>query len=365
MKPPTLGAGAGDGVDATATASAPATNPREATPGDAGRTGTPARTRQTQSLVWLFRRVGPVLAVLAALVALKWPAMFDLDAYLAAARAVAAGQSPYAATQALGVDQWGTLKVYVSPPFVAQVLAPFSSLPIGVVFAGWTAAGLLAVIATLRVVDRDALAARAPFLVFSLVYVWGSLVLGQVNLFTLAGLLLAFGSRSDRTAGLGLALAIVTRALPGAFVIVFVLERRWRAIAWTAGAVLAVILVNPGLWVEFLAVARQASGLPTLTAAVVQTRSPRTRRCGSRRPSPSESRCWSPRWWIASASSAQGWSSAWRWCSCRPTRGTTGWRSCWPRSSCSRMAPPGAGGSCSRSWACRSSRSDGRRPSSR
>ena len=131
--------------------------------------------------------------------------------------------------------------------------------------------GLLAVIAALRVVDRDALAARAPFLVFSLVYVWGSLVLGQVNLFTLAGLLLAFGSRSDRTAGLGLALAIVTRALPGAFVIVFVLERRWRAIAWTAGAVVAVILVNPALWVEFLAVARQASGLPTLTAAVVQT----------------------------------------------------------------------------------------------
>ena len=50
-------------------------------------------------------------------------------------------------------------------------------------------------------------AAQAPFLVFSLVYVWGSLVLGQVNLFTLAGLLLALGS-----IGLGLAAASPTAA---------------------------------------------------------------------------------------------------------------------------------------------------------
>ena len=225
----------------------------------------------TRSLAWLFRRVGPFLAILAALVALKWPAMYDLEAYLAGARAVAAGQSPYAATLAMGVDQWGTLQVYVSPPFIAHMLAPFSALPTEVVFIGWTVAGVLSVLAALRLVNRETLAARAPFLVFSLVYVWGSLVLGQVNLFTLAGLLLALGSRSDRLAGLGLALAIVTRAVPGVFVIVLVLERRWRALAWTAGAVGAVILVNPAEWVEFLAVARQASGLPTLTAAIVQT----------------------------------------------------------------------------------------------
>ena len=225
----------------------------------------------TRSLAWLFRRVGPFLAIGAALVALKWPAMYDLEAYLAGARAVAAGQSPYAATLAMGVNQWGSLQVYVSPPIIAYVLAPFSSLPTAVVFVGWTAAGLLSVLAALRLVDREALAARAPLVVFSLVYVSGSVVLGQVNLFTLAGLLLALGCRSDRLAGLGLALAIVTRAVPGVFAIVLILERRWRALAWTAGGVGAAIVVNPAEWIEFVAVARQASGLPTLTAAIVQT----------------------------------------------------------------------------------------------
>ena len=76
----------------------------------------------------------------------------------------------------------------------------------------------------MRVVSRETLVARAPLVVFSFVYVWGSLWIGQVNLFTLAGLLLAFGTRNERLAGFGLALAIVTRALPVAFVVVLVVE---------------------------------------------------------------------------------------------------------------------------------------------
>jgi len=232
-----------------------------------GVTGRPPTT----SLAWLFGRFGWLIAIVAGVVALKYPAQYDLEAYLSAAKAVAAGGSPYAATRALGVEQWGVSQVFISPPFVAHVLAPFSSLPIGTVFAGWTAAGVVAVLAAVRLVARDTLVARAPFVVFSLVYVWGSLVLGQVNLFTLAGLLLAFGSRSERLAGLGLALAIVTRAVPGAFAVVLLLDRRWRALAWAAAGVGAAILVRPADWIEFLGVARQASGLPTLQAAVVQT----------------------------------------------------------------------------------------------
>lgn len=99
--------------------------------------------------------------------------------------------------------------------FVAHVLAPFSSLPLDVVFVLWTAAGLLALLATMRLVGRETLVARAPLVLFSSVYLWGSLWMGQVNLFALAGLLLAFGSRSGRLAGLGLALATATRAFPG------------------------------------------------------------------------------------------------------------------------------------------------------
>jgi hypothetical protein len=230
-----------------------------------------ARGRSGASLAWLFRRFGPLIAIVGGLVALKYPAMYDLEAYLAAAKAVAAGASPYAATRAMGVEAWGVNQVFISPPFVAHVLAPFSSLPTELVFVVWTVAGVLAVLAATRLVAPGTLVARAPFLAFCLVYVWGSLILGQVNLFTLAGLLLAFGSRSDRVAGMGLALAIVTRAVPGAFAVVLLFERRWRALAWAAAGVGAAILVRPADWVEFVEVVRQASGLPTLQAAVVQT----------------------------------------------------------------------------------------------
>ena len=162
----------------------------------------------TQSLAWLFRRVGPFLAILAALVALKWPAMFDLEAYLAAA--ACGGGRPRARTPRpgpLASINGARSRSTVSPPFVAQVLAPFSSLPTGVVFAGWTVAGSSpssprsgsSIARRSRPVRRSSCS--------RCVYVWGSLVLGQVNLFTLAGLLLAFGSRSERLAGLGLALA--------------------------------------------------------------------------------------------------------------------------------------------------------------
>ena len=227
--------------------------------------------RAAPTLAWLFGRFGPLIAVAAGLVALKWPAEYDLDAYLAAARAVAAGGSPYAATRAAGLEEWGRSQVFVSPPFVAHVLAPFANLPTNLVFAGWTIAGALSVLAATRLMARETLVAKAPLLAFSFVYMWGSLVLGQVNLFTLAGLLLAFGAQSERVAGLGFALAIVTRAVPGAFAIVFLLERRWRMLAWAAAGVVAAILIRPADWIEFLAVARQASGLPTLQAAVVQT----------------------------------------------------------------------------------------------
>lgn len=223
------------------------------------------------SVVPLFRTIGPVFAVVGAVVAVAtWPRAFDLDAYLAAAKLVAAGGDPYSATRAAGIEEWGQGQVFVSPPFVAHVLAPFSSLPTDLVLAGWTVAGLLVLGAAIRLVERDTLVARAPVVVLSLTYVWGSIWMGQVNLFALAGLLLAFGARSPRTAGVGLALAVATRALPAAFALVLVLERRWRALAWSVLVLGLAVLIRPGDWLAYVSVAREASTLPTLPV-VVQT----------------------------------------------------------------------------------------------
>jgi alpha-1,2-mannosyltransferase len=223
------------------------------------------------AFVRLVRTLGPVFAAVGAVVAaVTWPRAFDLEAYLDAARLSAAGGDPYSATRAAGIDDWGQGQVFVSPPFVAHVLAPFSSLPTDVVWVLWTTASLLALGAAIRLLDRDTLVARAPVLAFSFVYLWGSLWMGQVNLFALAGLLLAFGARTDRLAGFGLALAVVTRALPGAFALVLLLERRWRALAWSAVFAGLVVLIRPADWMTYLQVAREASGLPTLPV-IVQT----------------------------------------------------------------------------------------------
>ena len=170
----------------------------------------------------------------------------------------------------MGVAEWGQYQVFLSPPFVAHVLAPFSGLPVAATFILWTVASVAAVGAAIRVVSRETLVARAPLVAFSFVYMWGSLWMGQVNLFALAGLLLAFGARSDRVAGFGLALAIVTRALPGAFVVVFLIDRRWRAVGWTAVFVGLCMLIRPSDWVAYVSILREAAGLPTLPV-VVQT----------------------------------------------------------------------------------------------
>jgi hypothetical protein len=50
--------------------------------------------------------------------------------------------------------------------------------------------------------------------------------------------------------------------------VVLVLERRWRALAWAAAGMAAVVLLQPGHWVTFVRIAREAATLPTLDVPV-------------------------------------------------------------------------------------------------
>jgi alpha-1,2-mannosyltransferase len=129
-------------------------------------------------------------------------------------------------------------------------------------------AGLLAVLVAIALIDDDRLPRRAPSLVFGFTYVWASLFLGQINLFVLAGVLLALGCRRNAAAGLGLALAVALRASPAAFALVLVLERRWRALGWAALAMAVVVALQPERWLRFVDIARRAGTLPTLDVPV-------------------------------------------------------------------------------------------------
>ena len=158
----------------------------------------------TRSVAPLFRRMGPVFAVAgAAVAALTWPRAYDLCAYLAAARLVADGPGPVCGHACMGIETWGQGRSYLSPPTVAQILAPFANLPDDVLFIGWAVASLVSWSGPCALVTRDTLVAQAPMVVFSFAYIWGSLWIGQVNLFALGGLLLAFGVGANGSPGLG------------------------------------------------------------------------------------------------------------------------------------------------------------------
>ena len=220
-------------------------------------------------LQWFDRRLGFYLVTLAAIYGLKWRSGYDLHAFLIAAGDVAHGTSAYARTLATGLAEWGTQQVYVSPPFVAHLLALLRPVPEDVLFAAWAIAGLLAVAAATRVVEPDALARQAPRLVFGLGYLWATVFLGQVNLFVLAGLLLALGSRNDRLSGFGLAMAGLFRLTPLLFGVELLLERRWKALAWSGVFLVAgVLLSDPGEWLTYLGLTREIAAIPTLQVPV-------------------------------------------------------------------------------------------------
>ena len=214
---------------------------------------------------WLDRRFGLYIVTLAAIYGLKWRNGYDLNAFVIAARDVANGGSAYAQTLAKGVAQWGIDQVYVSPPFVAHVLAPFVNLPGEVLFVAWGVLGLAAVAAAIWALDPTMLARRAPRIVFALGYVWATVYLGQVNLFVLAGLLLALGCRNDRLAGLGLATAVLFRGTPALFALELIITRRWRALGWTAVFLAVGVLISgPGEWLTYGGIVREIAAVPTL-----------------------------------------------------------------------------------------------------
>ncbi len=220
-------------------------------------------------LAWFDRRLGLYLVTIAAIVGLKWRGGYDLEAFVDAARDVAGGGSAYDATLAAGVASWGTGQVYVSPPFLAHALAPFSALPDDVLFVAWTLLSLGGLILAVRALGPGALARQMPRLAFGLVYVWASVFLGQVNVLVLAGLLLALDGRRDALAGGGLALATLLRGTPLAFGVLLVLQRRWQALGWfLLWLSLGVVVSGPGEWVTFARVLGDAALLPPLDVAI-------------------------------------------------------------------------------------------------
>jgi len=192
---------------------------------------------------------------------------YDLQAYVAAAQRVAAGGTPYQPETLGGPFSPGPAGLYLYPPPLAALLAPFSGLPFEVIAAGWWilrvgalagACALLPVPAWIRGVLLGVAAISYPVLI--------DLNLGNVSLIVLLLTVCAW-RWLDRPAGsIAVAGALALRPTLVVLPLWSLLRRQWRAVAWTVGAGLALILltlplVGLGAYGDYLTVLRNLSGL--------------------------------------------------------------------------------------------------------
>jgi len=196
---------------------------------------------------------------------------YDLAAYLAAAHRVAAGGTPYQPQTLSGPFNPGPAGLYLYPPPLAVLLAAVTGLATPTVEAGWwiLRVGLLVVGCAVLPVPRWVrggvllvLAVSYPTLI--------DLNLGNVSLLVLVTSCLAWRWLDRPASGLFTALAMALRPTLVVVPIWWLIRRQWRAVAWTVGAgVVLIVLTLPfvglGGYADYLTVVRNLSSVTGVT----------------------------------------------------------------------------------------------------
>ncbi len=232
--------------------------------------GPPADVRSAGPSGRRFARVAlPVVAVavfsagLATIFAAAGPTLgYDFQAYLHAAQRLLDGRPLYDP----GVDLAGGFAIYLYPPPFALAFVPFALLPDGVALAAWLGVLAVAFVAgvALLPVRRDIrwLVLLLAGLQWPFLY---TMKLGQVTPL----LLFAFAAGwrwMDRPIVLAGSLAAGTaiKLQPALLFAWAVVERRWRAVALGAAALVGLAIVatsitGPGAWADYVALLRKVS----------------------------------------------------------------------------------------------------------
>lgn len=192
---------------------------------------------------------------------------YDLAAYLSAAQRVAAGGSPYQPQTLSGPFNPGPAGLYLYPPPLAVLLAAVTGLATPTVEAGWwiLRVGLLVVGCAALPVPRWV--RGALLLVLAVSYpTLIDLNLGNVSLLVLVTSCLAWRWLDRPAAGRFTALAMALRPTLVVVPIWWLVRRQWRAVAWTVGAgLLLIVLTLPfvgiGGYTDYLTVVRNLSNV--------------------------------------------------------------------------------------------------------
>lgn len=197
----------------------------------------------------------------------------DLPVYLAAARAVSAGESPFGV---LSPEQgWP----YYYPPTLAVLVLPLTTPPLPVAAGLWYAVSAAA-FALGAWASRAALGIRGPptaadGVALGLAFFPTTSALhrgqtGPVLLGLTGGALLGLARRRDGLAGVLLALATAIKVTPGILLPALLLGRRWRAAAAAAAGLVVWLLLLPApfLGLEGAAGANAAFGRVMVAGSV-------------------------------------------------------------------------------------------------
>ena len=224
-----------------------------------------------------------ILAVVVAFRAMQFVAMAaddfwaaDFAAYWTAGRHLLEGQPIYSATQLAGpYTPEGLVGFLYAPPFAA-VVAPIAALvpdSYGAAAWIWVVLGAVVLVASVVAVARaegldrrlDLALPTIPILVvLAAIFppILGEITVGNVHLELLGLLSLAWlgvrrgDARGDAVAGVAIGAATMIKIFPGLLVVWLLVRRRFRAAAWSVGAVAAIALVSVPIvgldnWLDF------------------------------------------------------------------------------------------------------------------
>lgn len=172
----------------------------------------------------------------------------DLQIYIDSARRLTQGQSLYDVRYTFPERATDFELQYLYPPALAAILAPISSIDQKTIIFAWQAGLVVAVVLSAwmlaqifaRLPQASSIAASFP-VVLILLAVWpptlDGMLWGQVNAYILALFVAAaycMSRGAERSAGLSLGVAVALKATPAILVLPFLVQRRWRALGWTA-----------------------------------------------------------------------------------------------------------------------------------
>ena len=184
---------------------------------------------------------------------------YDYDAYHLAAARIAAGQALYPPDVAEAYNSAEYAGLYLYPPPLAVALVPMTALSTDQAAVAWLGLRLLLLVLGVALLPISALARGAVLAVASISFpVWYDLNLGNLSvvLFALSALIWRF--RDGPVASISLAITGVLRYPFGLVLFGWLLQRRWRAIAWAIAAGLVIVVATLPVvgiqgWLDYVA----------------------------------------------------------------------------------------------------------------